>query len=78
MNLSKAFDCTLHHLLIAKPHASGLSFYTATLKAIKQNVKIIDAYSIFQAILSGVPQGSILGPIFFNIIHDNLFLYLTK
>ena len=68
MDLSKAFDCVPHDLLIAKLHAYGLSFDTATflnsyLKDGKQNVRINNIFSVFQNIFSGVPKGSILGPI---------------
>ena len=38
------------------------------LKCRKQVVKIDDTDSVFQILLSGIPQGSILGPILFNIL----------
>ena len=64
MDLLKAFDCILHDLLIAKLHAYGLGFDTVTfiftyLKQRKQKVLINNILFM----LSGVPQGSILGPI---------------
>ena len=65
-NLSKAFDCICHDLLIAKLHAYGLSL--PTLKMIqdylmnrKQRTKIGSSYSSWEEIISGLPQGSILG-----------------
>ena len=72
MDLSKAFDCIPHDLLIAKLHAYGSSFKTLTflnsyLRNRKQCVKINNICSDFLKILSGVPQRSILGPILFNI-----------
>ena len=72
MDLSKAFDCIPHNLLIAEFHAYGLSFEMVTflnlqLKNWKQNVKINNIFSEFQNILSGVPQGSIVGSILFRI-----------
>ena len=72
MDLPKAFDCISHNLLIAKLHAYGYNFETLTflnsyLRNRKQCVKINNICSDFLKILSGVPQGSILGPILFKI-----------
>ena len=83
MDLSKAFDCISHDLLIAKLHAYGFSFETLTflnsyLRNRKQCVKINNICSDFLKILSGVPQGSILGPILFNIFLNDLFLGLKN
>ena len=83
MDLSKAFDCIPHDLLIAKMEAYGFDFNTLVffysyLKRRKQNVKINNIFSAFQVLLSGVPQGSILGPILFNIFMNDLFLWLEE
>ena len=66
MELSKAYDCIPHDLLIAKLEAYGLD--TCALKLVysyltnrKQRVKVDSAYSNFQSISTGVPQGSGLG-----------------
>ena len=69
MDLSKAFDCIPHDLLAAKLAAYGLSedvvtFVHSYLKPRKQGVKINDTESVFQILLSGIPQGSILDPHF--------------
>ena len=60
----KAFDSIPHDLLIAKMYAYGFSknslvFYYSYLKRKKLN-RINNTHSIFQILLSGVPQGSIL------------------
>ena len=82
-DLSKAFDCIPHDLIIAKLAAYG--FDTNALRLIhnylsnrKQRVKINSVYSIWKDIFYGVPQGSILGPLLFNIRLCDLFYFLEN
>ena len=83
MDLSKAFDCIPHDLIISKLAAYGfkretLKLIYCYLKGRKQCVKINNTYSDYNEIISGVPQGSILGPVFFNLSINDLFFFIEK
>ena len=80
-DMSKAFDCILHDLLIAKLAAYGLSedalmYILSYLSNRKQCVRINDTYSEFENIIMGVPQGSILGPLLFSLSIKDLFFFI--
>ena len=80
-DLSKAFDCINHPLLIAKlynyavsPLSINMIFsYLNNLKNRTHGTKINECFSERSRIEHGVPQGSILGPLLFNIDLIDLF-----
>ena len=83
MDLSKAFDCISLDLIIAKLAAYGLD--DTALKLIfsylnnrQQCVGINNTYSNFEDIISGVPQGSIVGPLLFDFSINDLFCFFES
>ena len=68
LDISKAFDKVWHEGLIFKLKQNGVSgkllrFFESYLSNRKQRVLINGSYSDYTKIESGVPQGSVLGPL---------------
>ena len=83
MDLSRAYDCITHELLIAKLEVYGLHKDYLNLLADyfsrrKQRTKISSVLSKWWKIISGNSQGSILGPLLFHIFNNHLFFFTLK
>ena len=82
-DLPKAFDCLKHNLLIAKLNAYGfdnssLKYILIYLSKRKHRTKVNNSYSSWSEIKTGVPQGSIFGPLLFNIYLNDIFFFVDK
>ena len=83
MDLSKTFDTLNHELLLAKLNAYGFSenaiaYIKSYLSNRYQRTNINNKFSTWKNIYKGVLQGSVLGPLLFNISINDMFYFIEN
>ncbi len=83
IDLRKAFDTVNHHIMIQKLTAYGVTgdswnWFCSYLDSRSQNVQWQGETSEQKSITVGVPQGSILGPLLFNLFVNDFPEYVDN
>ena len=84
LDLSAAFDTVDHSILLTRIQnwfgLDGLSpnWFTSYLSSRSQAVSINDSISGFSTLSCGVPQGSVLGPLFYSLYYSSWLSDLEK
>ena len=83
IDLSKAFDSVCHPLLLAKLKAfsftyDALEIITAYLIGRRQRDKLDGVHSTWRTVKTGVLQGSLLGPLLFNMYVNDLNYFIAN
>ena len=81
MDLSKTFDTLNHELMLAKLHVYGfdipsLNLIHSYLNQRWHRTNINTSFSTWKKLLTEISQGSILGPLLFNVYINDLFFIL--
>ena len=81
MDLSKAYDCLNHDLIIAKLETYGVD--ENSLRLIKNYLsqrqqRVVSSFSEWLEIILGIPEGSMLRSILFNVFINDLLLFIKE
>ena len=76
MDLSKAFDCLPHDILLCKLSPKSVELLRNYLTGRKKQIKLQGDLSSWADIQKGVPQGSILDPLLFKFFINDIFYFI--